>query len=219
MGIYEKVKGAPLFQQLDEQDFDKMLQCVNASVRTYQKGERVWLAGDPADTVGLIVHGCVQILREDAYGRQNLMAELRDGALYGEVFACAGLADSPVTVVAVAPCEILHLNFRRLITTCSSSCTFHNRLIENMLSILARKTLHMHEKVEILSKRTTRERLLIYFEQVGKGARKLTIPFGREALAAYLCVDRSALSAELSRMQKEGVIRYRRNTVELCGLK
>ena len=213
--IYQKAKDSPLFKGINEDGFAAMLQCVGAHVKTYQKGERIWLAGDPADTVGLILSGGVQILREDAFGRQNLMAELGEGALYGEVFACAGLASSPVTVAATMPSQVLHINFCKLVSTCSSACTFHNRLIENMLAIMAKKTLHMHEKVEILSKRTTRERVLVYFEQLGKGARRLTIPFSREALAAYLCVDRSALSAELSRMQRDGLIRYRRNCVEL----
>lgn len=167
------------------------------------------------ETIGLVVSGCVQVVREDIDGRQNLMAELPEGELFGEVFACAGILQSPVTVLAAKPSEVLHMNYRRIITSCPTACTFHSRLIENMLALMAQKNLLLNKKIEILSQRTTRARLLLFFDLHRHGARCFTIPFSREELAAYLCVDRSAMSAELSRMQKEGLIRYNRCRFEI----
>lgn len=83
-----------------------------------------------------------------------------------------------------------------------------------MLTLIAHKNLILNQKIEILSKRSTRERLLLYFNIQRQGASHFTIPFSRDELAAYLCVERSAMSAELSRMQKDGLIRYKKNEVE-----
>lgn len=213
--VFEKVKANPLFKGIGVNDFEAMLACVEGQVRRYEKGEIIQLAGNPVNTVGLVLCGMVQVIREDADGKQNLLAELWDGELFGEVFACAGVSHSPVTVRACENCEVLHLNYGKIITTCSSGCNFHHRLIENMLTLMANKNLMLNRKLEILSKRTTRDRLLMFFDQRRQGARKFTVPFSREELAAYLCVERSAMSAELSKMQREGLLRYDRNYFEI----
>lgn len=212
--IFEQIKTNPLFQGIGIVDFEAMLHCLDGRVQRYPKGHVIQLAGNPVDTVGLVVNGSVQVVREDPDGKQNLMTELREGDVFGEVFACAGISHSPVTVLAVEDSDILHIQYRRVFSACTSACGFHQRLIENMLALIARKNLMLNQKIEILSKRTTRERLLLYLDACRKGARRFTIPFNREELAAYLCVERSAMSAELSRMQHAGLIRYRRNEVE-----
>lgn len=212
---FDAIKTNPLFAGIGLCDFEHMLSCMESRVESYEKGESILLAGNPVRAIGLVLSGSVQVQSEDAQGKQNLMAELEAGELFGEVFACAGIAQSPVSVVAARACRVLRLNYRKVVTTCSSVCPFHTKLIENMLALLAQKNLMLHEKMEILSKRTTRERLLLYFEKQRKGAVRFRIPLSREELAAYLCVERSAMSAELSRMQRDGLIRYTRNEVEL----
>lgn len=212
---FETIKANPLFAGIDFDDFTAMLSCVQGRVQRYAKGAVLLLANNPVTTVGLVLSGRVQVLREDSSGKPNLLAELGAGELFGEVFACAGVTHSPVSVVAAQPSEVLHLDYRRVVSTCSSSCVFHQRLIENMLTLVARKNLQLNQKLELLSKRTTRERLLLFFDQCRQGERVFTLPYDREALAAYLCVERSAMSAELSRMQRDGLVRYHRNRFEL----
>lgn len=212
---FEKVKANPLFNGIGLNDLETMLHCIEGRVQKYQKGAVIQLVRTPVKTVGLVVSGMVQVLREDIDGKQNLMAELGEGELFGEVFACAGVSHSPVTVLASESCEVLHLNYRKVITTCSSTCSFHQRLIENMLTLIAKKNLLLNQKIDILSRRTTRERLLLFFDSQRQGAPRFTISFSREELAAYLCVERSAMAAELSKMQREGVIRYERNSFEI----
>lgn len=215
VNLYGAVQGASLFDGIAAQDFPALLACVQGRVAHYKKDDVVLLAGDAVDYVGLVVSGCVHIVREDSEGSQNLLAELARGEVFGEVFACAGIAASPVTVLAAQAADVLHLNYRRVVTSCSSACAFHGRLVENMLALLARKNLMLNEKISILSQRTTRRRVLRYFDFVRGGKRQFTIPYAREELAAYLCVDRSALSAELSKMQREGLIRFSRNSFTL----
>ncbi|MCC8025861.1 MAG: Crp/Fnr family transcriptional regulator [Clostridium sp.] len=217
--IFDKIKDNPLFAGIDAGSFGQMLSCVEGRVKLYLKNELILLAGDPVNTVGLVISGRAQIVRENTEGKQNLMAELQEGDLFGEVFACADVSHSPVTVIAAQDCQVLHLRYKKIITTCPSVCPFHTRLIGNMLTLMAHKNLMLNQKIEILSKRTTRERLLLYFEIQRRGASRFTIPLSREELAAYLCVERSAMSAELSRMQKDGLIRYQKNEIEWLNSK
>lgn len=212
---FEAVLHNPLFRGIGLSDFEAMLSCMEARTQNYKKGEIILLAGNPVESVGLVLSGAVQVVREDADGKLNLLTELHAGDMFGEVFACAGITHSPVTVLSEQNSEVLHINYQKIITTCSSTCTFHHKLVENMLALLAQKNLMLNRKIEILSKRSTRERLLLYFDFCRQGATRFTIPLSREELAAYLCVDRSAMSAELSKMQREGLIRYERNTVQM----
>lgn len=212
---FDKINSNPLFKGIGLTDFEAMFHCMDAHIQRYRKNELLLMAGNPVDRVGLVVSGSVQILKEDAEGRQHMLAELGTSELFGEVFACAGVSHSPVTVRAAEDCEVVLFRFRKLLTICTSACPFHTRLIENMLMLLAKKNLQLNQKVEILTKRTIRERLLLFFDGQRGSATKFSIPFNREELASYLSVDRSALSAELSKMQQEGVLNYHRNDFEL----
>jgi CRP-like cAMP-binding protein len=128
---------------------------------------------------------------------------------------CAGIDRSPVTVQAAEDVEILFIDYKKIITTCPSACPFHARLIENMLKLVAKKNLMLNQKLEILSKRTTREKLLCFFDTQRGSSQRFTIPFNREELARYLCVDRSAMSNELCKMRDDGIIRFRKNVFDV----
>jgi len=205
----------PLFKGLDENEFVRVTKCLSARTARFKKDETVFFAGDEIKQVGLVLSGKVVVVREDGEGREELLAEFSPPDLFGEVFACAGVALSPVTVRASEDAEILLMNFKRVVSACAPSCEFHTRLTENMLSIVARKCLMMNQKIEILSKRTTREKLIALFDLERGSSKKFTLSYNREETARYLCVDRSAMSSELSRMRDEGLIKFRRNEFEI----
>lgn len=206
----------PLFHGIDENELSEMLHCLNAKTAGYQKGEIILLEGQPVSSVGVVLSGQVQIVKEDFSGNRNIMAELGPGSLFAESYACARSASLPVTVVGVAEGEVLWLDYARIVTTCPSACRFHTRLVENMLAILASKNILLSQKIEHVSKRTTREKLLVYLsDQAAHGSGEFDIPFNRQELADYLCVDRSAMSNELAKMQREGILRFRRNHFRL----
>ena len=137
--------------------------------------------------------------------------------LFGESFACAGLDPLPVSVVTAEECEYMCFDCRRLMTSCTNACSFHNQLIFNLLKVVAAKNLTFHQKIEITSKRTTRDKLLTYLQIQAKAARssRFTIAYDRQELADYLEVDRSGLSVEISRLRKEGVIDCHKNNFTL----
>ncbi|MDR1135416.1 MAG: helix-turn-helix domain-containing protein, partial [Clostridiales Family XIII bacterium] len=130
---------------------------------------------------------------------------------------CGGVGVLPVTVVAAADTEVCFMDFQRVISTCSSACMFHTLLIRNMIGVFARKNIMLAGKMEHITKRTTREKLLSYLSEQSKlrGNKSFEIPFDRQGLADYLSVERSALSAEMSRLKAERIISYRKSHFEL----
>ncbi len=213
--IFETVKSSPLLQGIAFSDFARMLDCLSAKTAAYIKGEVILLSGDAVNFVGLVLSGSVQVIKEDIDGRVAILTELGVSEIFGEVFACAEIAQSPVTVLAKENAEILMLDYKKVITSCAAACPFHARLIANMLRLLACKNLLLNQKNEILSKRTTREKLLTFFDMQRGVAKKFTIPYNREELAHYLCVDRSAMSNELCKMRDEGLIHFYKNSFEI----
>lgn len=211
------LKGCPLFENIDPQNIPAMLGCIGARAYEYGKNEIIFMEGDPATQVGVVLSGAAQIIKEDFYGKRSIMATAHPGQLFGESFACAEVARMPVSVVATEKSEIMRVNCRRITQSCSNACAFHNQMILNLLGIVAAKNLLLNQKIEIMSQRTTREKLMTYLlDQAKKNkSSEFTIPFDRQGLADYLGVERSALSAEISKLRGEGVLETTRSHFKL----
>ena len=205
-----ELKNSPLFANIAGDQLETLLVCLKAVKRKYRKDEFVFITGDNAAKVGIVLSGGVRILMEDMGGQRTILEHAGPGKLFGEVFSCAGVDALPVSIAASETSEIMLIDYRKIVTTCSSSCAFHTRMIMNMIRILAEKNLLLIRKIEHLSKRTTREKLLSFLSTQAVLAKnnEIEILFNRQELADYLCVDRSALSRELGAMQAEGLIRY-----------
>jgi len=213
--IFDTIKNNPLFQDIACSNFDRIFSCLSAKVSFYKKDDIILLAGDTVNFAGLILSGSAKIIKEDINGHITILTELAVPDIFGEDFACADILQSPVTVQAADDTEILLINSKKLVTSCTTACPFHAKLMKNMLKLIAYKNLILNQKIEILSKRTTREKLLCFFDMQRGTAKKFTISFNREELAHYLCVDRSAMSNELCKMRDEGLIKFKKNAFEL----
>ena len=209
---FDVLGGCPLFEGIDRRDYSVMLGCLGARIMGFGKGQEIFSEGDEAVYIGIVLSGAVQIVKEDYYGNRSIVDRMEPGELFGESFACVG-EPLPVNVVAEESCEIMLLGSRRISTSCAKACGFHSKLIYNLLRVVSRRNLVFNRKLEILSRRTTREKLMTYlmYEAKRQGSREFTIPFDRQALADYLGVERSAMSAEISRLQRDGVLKTNRN--------
>lgn len=207
----------PLFEGVSRQDMAAMLQCMQARVVDVPKGGAVFRVDGPAEYVGILLSGGVVVLRDDFDGNRAIQAAMRPGDLFGETFACAGVSRLPVSVEADRPSRVLLIRLKRIIETCPSACGFHNRVVLNLLKVLAAKNLMLNGKLEITSRRTTRDKLLAYLSAQARaaGSDAFVIPFDRQGLADYLGVDRSALSAEIGKLRREGVLESDRSAFRL----
>lgn len=215
----EKVTTSAMFQNITKEDAESVLKCLAAVKRQYRKGEVVFHAGEKARAMGLVISGTVEIIRDDYWGNRQVLGTAKPGELFGESYACIPDAAFMVTVQAMEDSEILFLEVDKILTVCSSACEFHSRLIHNLLYILAGKNLMLTRKIDHMGQRSIREKVMAYlsFQAESKQSDCFEIPFNRQQFADYLAVDRSALSAELSRMQKDGIIKYEKNRFVIAG--
>ena len=215
--LYSTLLECPLFDGINAQDLTGMLGCLGARSIQAKKGQSIFREGDVAIFVGIVLTGSVQLQREDYYGNRSILAHIGPTQLFGESYAFSGAQALPVSVVADEDSEVLLLDSRRIGTCCSNACDFHNRVIYNLLRLVATKNLVLHQKIQITSKRTTREKLMAYLlsQAKVKNSNAFTIPYDRQGLADYLEVDRSGLSAEISKLRKEGIIQGEKNSFHL----
>ena len=205
--------GTRLFQGIREHEIEAMLTCLSAEERTYRKDAYIYRAGDVTGRLGVAMEGAVNIIKDDVWGNRKIIENIGGGQIFGETYACLKGEPLMVDVQASERSRILFMDVNRILTTCSSSCDFHNRLIRSLMYVLAGKNLMLTKKMDIITPKSLRERVMVYLSQesVKQGCRTVTVPFNRQQMADYLSVDRSALSAELSRMQRDGVISYEKN--------
>lgn len=213
----EILKKCRLFDGIDDDKLMTMLTCLGARVINFDKKYTVFAEGTPAKYIGIVLSGSVQTIRIDYYGNRSILGNTYPSEVFCEAFACAETSAIPVTVIANEPSEIMLVNCDHILHTCHNNCGFHQQLIFNLMKDLANKTIRFHQRIEVTSKRTTREKLMAYLfiEAKRSGRSEFEIPFDRQELADYLEVDRSGLSAEISKLRRGGVLKCHRNRFEL----
>jgi CRP-like cAMP-binding protein len=217
INIFPQLSSSPLLTGISGDNFNAMLTCLRAKLNTFGQGETVYYEGDPVYDVGLVVRGRLHLLKSDIWGNNSIVTEINPPEMFAEAAVCSGEGRLPVSVTAKEKSEILFIDYRKVVTTCPQSCGFHAKLIRNMISALARKNMMMSAKMGHITKRSIKEKLLSYLGDVAKQklSKSFDIPYNRQELADYLSVERSALSAEMSRLKSEGVIDYRKNHFKL----
>lgn len=168
---------SPLFKGIAEEELKELLKCLDAKESAYEKNEFIFRAGDKASSIGVIICGSVYVLKEDFWGNRTILAKLEEGDLFGEAFACREEEKLPVSVMAVEKSRILFVDYRRIITNCPNTCVFHATLIENMIRILAGKNVMLTQKMEHMSKRTTREKFCPIYRRRPYGAKVMLLPY------------------------------------------
>ena len=217
---YNFIAATPLFRGMTEQETASMLNCLGGKTEVYQKEEYIYHTGDHVRAMGLILSGSVHIEKVDVWGNCNIIENIGTGQVFAETYACAPTEPLMVNVVAAEACEVLFLDVKKALQTCPSVCDFHSRLIRNLLVVMAGKNLALTRKMNHITPKSIRARLLSYFsyEAIKQGKYTFTIPFNRQQLADYLSVERSALSNELSKMRNDGLLEYNKNIFTLkCG--
>lgn len=210
--ILQKVD-TPLFNGIASEERRAMLGCIGYHIGTFRKGDIIAFEDENMKHIGIVLSGAVDMVKEDLWGNKTMLVRSRKNDVFGETFACGSDNLSVVTFLVSEDAQVLFLPFNRVMHSCTMACQFHHRLIENMVRVIADKNRDLMRKVEVVSKRSIREKLLAYLSiqaQIQQ-SRYFEIPLGRVELAEYLCVDRSALTRELAKMKEDKVIDYDRN--------
>lgn len=210
----------PIFQGVEEPEIASLLQCLQATKRTYQKGETILSEGSITENMGIVLSGMALISCGDIWGNTSVLGHVTPGSVFAEVYACIPGEPLLITVSAAEDTTVLFMNVGRILSTCTNACPFHTRLARNLLTVCAHKSLQLSQRILHTSSKSIRGRLMSYFSQCAKQAGNSTfqIPYNRQQLADYLGVDRSAMCHELSKMQKEGLISYEKNRFSLNNI-
>lgn len=211
---YELISHTALFQGCSPAETQKLLDGMQFFTKLYKKGAPVYHAGTPVSDIGIVLYGAVQIENNDLWGNKNIISLALAGEVFAEAYACVPDEPMMVDVVAMEDTEILFLNVPRLFHLASAGHGEYSPLIRNLTMISARKNLMLSRRILHTSSKKIRDRLLSYlsYQSELQGSRYIDIPLNRQQLADYLSLDRSALSKELGKMKKEGLLDYHKNS-------
>lgn len=206
-----------LFSGVSEDEILGMLSCLGARVFHYKKGQYVLRQGDFLNDILVLAEGSLHIQSEDYWGNRSILGQVAPGDLFGEAYATPNSEAMLNDVVAMEDSTVLHFHVKQILTTCSSACLFHTKVVENLFYAISGKNRKLVQKLSHMSQRTTREKLVSYLSEQSKkqGSNQITIPFNRQQLADFLSVDRSAMSNELCKLRDEGFLEFYKNSFRL----
>lgn len=210
--LLENAKKCALFASMDMDETEKILRCTGAAICKFEKGEMILKSGQPIPRVGILLKGTALIARDDAEGNRLVLSRAMENEMLGLIPLCPEASSEGVYTLAQTDAEVLMLDGRKLIDGCEARCFSHSVLLKNIISIMAKKNYGLIKKQCHMGKRSLRGKLSSYLSEQAElgGSSTFEIPLNRQALSDYLGADRSALSAELSRMKRDGLIDYHR---------
>lgn len=211
------LSATPLFLGMADTEIQSVLSCLGYRERLYKKGEIIFHAGSTVHEIGLVESGSVNVIVNFYWGQSNIFGHIGKGAVFAEHYAAIPDTELLCDIVASEASEILFLDIDKIMSTCRNECVFHKRLIQNLLKISAQKSLALSARMIHIAPKSLRARIQSYLSEQAllSGSPRFSIPFDRQQLADYLGVDRSALSGELSRMKRDGLISFRKNEFTL----
>ena len=215
----QELEKSPLFQDISYEEYCRMLDCFQAVQRSFRTDDLIYdFSSKESNAVGIIERGEASVIRIDKDGVSTVLEELSVGGVFGRTLAYAGSVRDSMEVVCRTPCDVLFIDYPHIFKRCEKACTHHSLLAQNMLRLMADKAQALSLRVDVLSRRSIREKLLCYFRQLSEqeGKQTFTLPFSLSTLADYIATDRSAMMRELKRLKEEGVIRSDGRKITLC---
>ena len=206
----QELESSPLFQDISYEEYSRLLTCFQAVQKSFRSDDLIYDFSSPQnDAVGIVERGCAALIRIDEEGVATVMEELGPGGVFGRTLAFAGSSGDSLQVVCRTPCDVLFIDYPHILKRCENACNHHSVLVQNMLRLMSDKAQALSQRVDVLSRRSIREKLLCYFRQLSEraGSNTFTLPFSLSTLADYIATDRSAMMRELKRLREEGAIR------------
>ena len=217
--FYNQIKTSPVFYGMNDEELKGLLECFHARIRRYEKGDMIIRQGDMISNIYLILSGGVNIEKDSYWGRRIIISRLGKNENLALSFVGSKDVEANIDAISVEDTLVLVLSYEKCTSMCQNACTRHKILINNLFQILSKENIELIQKIENVSQKSIRDKLLTYLsnEAQKKHSNSFDIQFNRQDLADYLNVDRSAMSFELSKLQKEGLISYNKNHFELLS--
>ena len=203
-----EIGASPLFRGISEESQQAMRTCFDMREVSFRADEVIYDFGAGRNMVGVLAEGAAVIERIDQQGSRTILERLESGGVFGEMLMFENVAGDSITVIAEEPCRVWFMQDEHMTRRCEKACAHHSRLVENMFHIMTEKAAALSERVEVLSRRSIREKLLCYFGLLAGQRQKpsFQLPFSLSALADYISADRSAMMRELKKMREEMLV-------------
>ncbi len=212
----ELLKKSILFKGMTDTERDECLQALNAHKKSYKKGDAILHSGNLTDQMGMVLSGSVTIESNDMWGNCTILSHVGTGQFFAETYAILPGEVMLVDVMANENCRILFINIGHILES-TKSAFWKEKFLKNLLRISSSKNLALSKRSFHTSSKSCRGRLLLYLNSVSlqKHSAEFDIPFDRQQLADYLNLERTNMSKELTRMQKDGIIECRKSHFKL----
>lgn len=210
----------PLFMNINDNEYKILLSCINSYTKDFQNDEYILFAGDNISSIGVVLSGSIEIIKENLAGARHIIDFLGPSDIFAEGIVCTSEHISPVTVRAKEDSKILFIPYERIIRTCSNSCNFHAQLTKNLIMLLGEKNFSLNHKIALLLLKGMREKLAAYLlnESQKQSSLSFQIIPNRNQLAEYLNVSRTSMCRELARMKELRILDYYQNSFKILSL-
>ena len=218
--VIKAFQSHPMFEGISLTNCETLMHCLGCTEKTYKKEQIISTEGLYSRQIGIVVSGCIHTIQEDVWGRRAFLSYAKDDGIFGEVLLGGPSAERGIIFKAAEPTTVMYLPVDRILHPCRNSCPFHHELSRNLFRMISNSNAELTEKIEITSKSSLREKILAYLsiESRRNGSTRFTVPLNRTEMADYLCTNRSALSRELAKMKKDGIIDYESNTFRILNV-
>lgn len=199
-----------LFSGIDMYDCHRMLECFRADCRKYKAGTKAVDFSMFTDKIGIVLSGSAVIVKYDFNGNRTIIEQLREQSIFGEYFAFTSFTENSLEVVCDTDCEIMYVKYSELTKRCKNACRCHSQVVENLLALMSKKMVSLSERIEVLTQRTISDKLISCLKIIEEKTPQGTTPqlhFSITELSDYLCVNRSALQREITKLRNSGVLR------------
>ena len=199
---------SPLLEGVSPQEYQTMHACLGVYEQSFRPDDVIYDFGDGRGLLGIVAQGSAVVERIDREGGRAILEHLGPGGVFGEMMMFKAAGEDSLVVRAAAPLQVSFLHSDAVMRRCPRACPCHSRMVENLFHLVTEKATQLSERVEVLSRRSIREKLLRYFQlQTAKGCQSsFQLPFSLSALADYISADRSAMMRELKKMRQERLV-------------
>ncbi|NMA67127.1 MAG: Crp/Fnr family transcriptional regulator [Clostridiaceae bacterium] len=214
------LKKCELFDDIEIDEIKALVSCLTPTIQKYNRNDIVVNIGDDFQSLGIILEGEASVYKETLSGNRFLLKKIEAGEMFGEIAAFARQKRWPAIIQANTVLTVCFIPQDRIVGRCSSLCSFHTRLITNMIGIISERALMLRKKIDYISIKTMRSKLctFLYEHYIRNGTNMFKIPMNREQLAEFLNVSRPSMSRELSRMKEEGIIDFHLSTFKILDI-
>nr|WP_317357623.1 Crp/Fnr family transcriptional regulator [uncultured Tyzzerella sp.] len=210
------IKNSKLFFNISEDEIKLILNHLLLHIKDYKKGQYIFNIGDKINGLGLVVSGLVHIEKEDFFGNRSIICQVCENDIFGASYYYDE-EPLPNNILAATNTTIMFLDIKKSLNLQNHCCDKNLKVMDNFIKIMLKKNKDINKKLDHISQRNIRNKILsfLYDQSLKNNSNSFYISFNRQQLADYLCIDRSALSSELSKMRKENLINFTKNYFQL----